>query len=90
MMYRVHWLQSALDDLARLWKQADASQRPAIADATKTIVERLCTTPFAEGESRSGQRRIAFFPPLAVSYQIELDRQTVAVLHIRLYRRRNG
>jgi len=89
-MYQVQWLQSALDDLGRLWAQADAFDRQSITDATRTIIDRLSATPFAEGESRSGQRRVAFFPPLAVSFQVELDRQTVTVFHIRLYRRRSS
>jgi hypothetical protein len=87
-MFRVEWLQIALDELTDLWMQADASQRHAITTASHAIEQRLRSDPAGEGESRSGGRRITFVFPLAVRFQIEADGQTVTVLHVRLFGRR--
>ncbi len=87
-MFRVEWLQSALDELAILWTQADATLRQAITAASHTLEQRLRTDPANEGESRPGGRRITFVSPLAVRFQIEADGQTVTVLQVQLFRRR--
>lgn len=77
-MFRVEWLQSALDELTSLWTQANSAQRQAITAASHTLGQRLRTinNPFGEGESRSNRRRITFVPPLAVTFCIEADGQT--------------
>jgi hypothetical protein len=87
-MFRVEWLQVALDELMTLWMQADTTQRPAITTASHAIDQRLSSDPLNEGESRPGGRRITFVSPLAVRFQIEADGQTVTVLHVRLFGRR--
>jgi hypothetical protein len=45
-------------------------------------------TALDEGESRSGGRRIAFFPPLTVTYQVEDIPQNVLILHVRMFQKR--
>jgi hypothetical protein len=87
-MFRVEWLQSALDELMNLWTQGSSAQRKAITAASHALEQRLCTNPFGEGESRSQGRRITFVPPLAVTYSIEADGQTVTVLQVRMFRQR--
>jgi hypothetical protein len=87
-MFRVEWLQSALDELATIWMQADAVLRQAITAASHSIEQRLQRDPLNEGESRPGGRRIMFVPPLAVIFRVEADGQTVTVLHVRAFRRR--
>jgi hypothetical protein len=87
-MFRVDWLQTALDELTNLWMAADSPQRQAITMASPTIEQRLASDPANEGESRPGGRRISFVAPLAVRFQIEADGQTVTVLHVRLFGRR--
>jgi hypothetical protein len=84
-MYRVEWLQSALDDLTRSWIQADADQRKAITLATHQIDKHLQSDPDHVGESRHGGRRIEFFAPLAVTFEVNSDDNTVSVLHVRIY-----
>jgi mRNA-degrading endonuclease RelE of RelBE toxin-antitoxin system len=84
-MYRVEWLQSALDDIARASIQADAEQ---ITAATRQIDKRLQSDPDHVGESRHGGRRIEFFAPLAVTFEVNDDDKTVAVLHVRVYGKR--
>ena len=88
-MFRVEWLQSALDELTRLWTQADATLRQALTAASHAIDQRLQSDPLQEGESRFRGRRITFVPPLAVTFRVEADGQTVTVVEIRLFRRRS-
>ncbi|HZV04722.1 MAG TPA: hypothetical protein VE999_06535 [Gemmataceae bacterium] len=87
-MFRVDWLEVALDELTTLWMQADATQRQAITAASHAIDQRLSSDPHNEGESRPGGRRITFVAPLAVRFQVEPDGQTVTVLHVSMFRRR--
>jgi hypothetical protein len=87
-MFRVEWLQSALDELANLWTQANKAQRQAITTASHLLEQRLKRYPHLEGESRSQGRRITFVPPLAVTFRIEPDGQTVSVLQVRMFRQR--
>jgi hypothetical protein len=88
MNYRVEWLQSALDELATIWTQADSVRRQAITAASHTLDQRLRNDPFNEGESRPKGRRITFVPPLAVTFRLEFDGQTVSVLQVRMFRQR--
>jgi hypothetical protein len=88
MMFRVEWLQIAVDELTTLWTQADSAQRQAITSASHALENRLRCDPANEGESRPGGRRITFVTPLAVRFQIEADGQTVTVLQVRLFGRR--
>jgi hypothetical protein len=87
-MFQVEWLQIALDELTNLWMQADSIQRQSITSDSHVLEQRLKSDPANEGESRPGERRITFVPPLAVRFQVESDGQTVTVLHVRLFGRR--
>lgn len=87
-MFRVRWEQRALIELANLWTQTDSDQRRAITAATHVSDQRLRSDPLHEGESRSKGRRIAFFPPLAVTFHVDVQSQIVSVLQIRKIRRR--
>lgn len=87
-MFRIEWVQSALDELSDLWLLADSTQRQAITAATHSLEQRLLSDPANEGESRAGNRRITFVSPLAVRFRLEADGQTVTVLQVRLFGRR--
>jgi hypothetical protein len=87
-MFRVEWLQVALDELTTLWTGADATDRQGITTASHEIDQRLSNDPSNEGESRSPGCRITFVPPLAIRFQIEADGRTVTVLQIRFFRPR--
>ena len=87
-MFRVDWLQSALNELADLWTQADSDQRQVITEACHAIEQRLARDPEQESESRPAGRRITFAPPLAATYRIEEDERTVTVVHVRMFRHR--
>lgn len=88
-MFRIEWLQSALNELARLWLEVDSALRKEITRACHEIEGRLQTDPEHEGESRAKGRRIAFSPPLAVIYRVDLPASRVAVLDVVLMRRRH-
>jgi WD40 repeat protein len=62
-MFRVEWLQSALDELATIWTQADSAERQAITRATHLIDQQLQQDPDNQGESRPKGRRVLFAPP---------------------------
>ena len=87
-MFRVDWLESALDELTTIWTGADSSVRSIVTAATHSIEQRLRSDAPTEGESRPDGRRIIFAAPLAVTYQMDSDGATATVLHVRLYRHR--
>jgi hypothetical protein len=89
-MFRVEWLQSALDALARLWIRANSTERQAITAASQSIDRKLSEDPNNEGESRFGAIRITFVPPLVILFQNETDGETVTVLEVRLFRPRSA
>jgi len=65
-MFRVEWLQDALDELTRLWMQADSALRQAITAATHAIDQELQVDPYRQSESREDDERVLFVYPLAV------------------------
>ena len=88
MVFQVEWLQSAQDELADAWVQADSTRRQAITAASHVVEQRLRTAPLNEGESRSRGRRFTFVPPLAVTFRVDTRGQTVTVVQVRMYRKR--
>jgi hypothetical protein len=86
-MFRVDWLQTALDQLMTIWMSADSAQRQAITAATHDIDQQLKADPFGPSESRPGGRRILFASPLGILFRIEADEQTVSVLRVWLFRK---
>jgi hypothetical protein len=87
-MFRVEWIQSALDELARLWTQADSSLRRTLTAASHQIDKRLQSDPLNEGESRPKGRRITFVAPLAATFRVDVASRLVTVMEIRLFRPR--
>ena len=51
-MFRVEWLQVALDELMSFWLQADATRRNALTAASHAIDQRLSNDPANQGESQ--------------------------------------
>ena len=85
-MYTVEWLESALDELTRIWTGADSSTRKLITQAAATIDQRLRDDPFGQSESREGDVRILFAAPLGINFRPEADGQTMTVAHVWLVR----
>ena len=80
MRYTVLWTPAAEQDLARIW--TDAEDRAAIASAADTIDVLLRDDPHLRGESRSGQLRILFVPPLGVDFEVLHEDRNVRTLTV--------
>jgi len=81
-MGQVLWTESALDELATLWLEADSVRRQAITAAQAQIDHLLENSPEDVGESRPNQRRVAFVPPLGVVFSVEESKEVAKVLRI--------
>jgi hypothetical protein len=87
-MFRVVWLRTAMDELARAWTSADAALRQAITVSTHTVDHLLQTDPASQGESRKHGHRVLFEPPLGVAFAVRANARLVRVLHVWIIRRR--
>lgn len=82
-MYTVEWLQSALNELTRLWLSASPLSRHEVTRVTNAIDRRLSTDPYGgDSESRDAGTRILIQRPLAVTFRVEADGQTITVMHV--------
>lgn len=88
MKYRVEWWQSAVNELATIWVQADSAGRASITRAASDVETQLAHDPLAKGESRSGRERVMFSLPLSVLYEVDKAASVVNVLHINFVRPR--
>ena len=86
--YHVDWIETAMEELLRIYTNADEELRRSITAASNQADKRLKIDPEHEGESRPDGGRIEFFPPLAVTFQVDSANKTVTVLHVRLYGKR--
>ncbi len=84
MKFKVTWLPSAENRLAELWLGSRiASQITRAADQLDAL---LAENPFAVGESRSDDFRIAFESPLAITLLVDEPAREVVILHVWLLR----
>jgi hypothetical protein len=81
-MGQVLWTESALDELAALWLEADSVRRQAITAAQAEIDRLLENSPDDVGESRPNHRRVAFVPPLGVVFSVQESNKAAKVLRI--------
>jgi hypothetical protein len=77
MRWTVVWSPGASNDLATIWLAAP--DRAAITRAAHRIDTQLHNDPLNSGESRSGNERVLFEPPLAVSYEVRAADRLVTV-----------
>lgn len=89
-MHSVYWTPQALDDLTVLWTRADSARRAEITQATDAVDRLLAHSPARVGESRDGLKRIAFQPPLGLTFEVDERRKLAFVLHVWEYRKRRG
>jgi plasmid stabilization system protein ParE len=82
MNYAVVWTKAALDQLAEAW--VNAADRAAVQRASNRIDALLGSAPRAHGESRGGNDRLRFEPPLAVYYRIDDSDKKVFVISVGL------
>jgi hypothetical protein len=87
-MFRVEWLQEAVDELASIWIGANTNLRQKITVAANILDQELQADPFRQSESRHDEDRVLFAYPLAVQFEIELQKRIVWVLHVWRFRRR--
>lgn len=87
-MFRVVWLQTALDELATIWMEADSPTRQAITAAAHEIDKELESDPHHAGESHNEGERVFFVPPVGVEFDLDDGRSLVRVFHVWDIRRR--
>ena len=87
-MFQVVWLQSALNELAAIWTQADSALRQTITATTHLIDQELQNDPEQKGESRAAGKRVLYALPLGVQFAIDRQRRIVRVAHVWHVRRR--
>jgi plasmid stabilization system protein ParE len=61
-----------------------SGDRRAVTAAARAIDEILRAAPLAFGESRDGELRVAFEPPLAVWFTVTESDRTVVIVRFRL------
>lgn len=79
MKWRVLWLESAEQQLAKLWDKD--SDRNAITQSADLLDASLARNPYV-GESRPENKYVAFALPLGVSYEIDPEHNRVRVLSV--------
>jgi hypothetical protein len=77
MKYTVSWSKESQSRLAELWMES--SHQADLAAAADEIDRILAIRPLAVGESRTGNSRILFQPPLGVLYEVSDDDRAVRV-----------
>ena len=88
-MFRIRWSREAMDEVTAIHDQADEETQQAISAAIVAMAQRLRESPYQEGESRGGRRRVTFEPPLSLVFEVGADEATVSILRVRLYERRS-
>jgi hypothetical protein len=87
-MFRVEWLQEALDDLTRIWTKSDSALRHRITSAVHVVDQGLQRNPYDESESRGDENRVLFEYPLGFEIEVDLQQKIVWVLHVWRFRQR--
>lgn len=82
MRFTVTWTPQAENQLATLWANAPQQARQEITSAADSIDEKLGDDAESLGESRAGNRRILFVPPLVVIIEVLEPDRLVKVLSV--------
>jgi plasmid stabilization system protein ParE len=77
MKYHVIWQPHAKDQLATIWNAAH--DRRTVTAAADELDRLLADDSLDLGESRAGNDRIAFVPPLGATFRVDERRRTVRV-----------
>jgi hypothetical protein len=84
MNYRVVWPRRAVEALAWAYMAAtEREQASAVTHAMAEVDRLLERSPLAVGESRIGNDRILFAPPIVVEYEVFEDENVVVVTEAR-------
>ena len=87
MSFEVLWRVDTLDALAELYVTADRYERDRMAAGVEALNQRLAVDPLSEGESRTGDVRVAFIPLLIVRFRVDKPARVVRVTGIVRYGR---
>jgi hypothetical protein len=82
-MFAVIWVNHALDALADVFVSLDLAAQDQLTASIERLNRRLGTTPFDEGESRSGDYRLTFVGALSVLFRVDADRGVVRVTGVK-------
>ena len=82
MKFTVIWKPSAERELAQIWDSADANDRRDITIASNAIDHQLAESAERAGESRGGNDRIHFEPPLGIRFRVSVADRMVVVLNV--------
>jgi hypothetical protein len=88
-MYTVIWRTTALDRLADLYVAASVADRERLATGVEALNSQLAHDPLAIGESRAGDRRIAFTDYLVVRYRVDTVQRVARVTAVAPFGRRD-
>ncbi len=80
MNWDVVWSPTAENELAALW--LNPALRAAVTRASRLLDQRLERDGANEGESRAGNRRIAFEAPLGITFLVDAAARRLMVTHI--------
>jgi len=80
MNYTVVWMPRAQAQLAAVWNSA--SDPSAVTQVTYRIDRQLAEQPLDVGESRDGNNRLAFDPPLQVLFRVFAADKRVEVVSV--------
>jgi hypothetical protein len=86
MTWTVVWAEEPGTEVQRVLRQSRFAQR--IVDHLLAIDAQLADDPTAIGESRDGHERVMFDLPIALTFEVLEERQTVLVTRFRLLLRR--
>lgn len=78
-MYSIRWTHRALVLLGTLWVNASETEREDILSALSEVIEILGNHPETIGESRAGNERVVFVPPLGLQYHVIRDDELVEI-----------
>ena len=82
-MYSVVCTAAADGELAALW--ITAKDRGAVSEAAAHIERALQVSPLDQGESREGNQRIMFVPPVGVRYVVYPTQSRVVIVQFWTY-----
>ena len=85
MNFTVEWLDEALQQLAAIW--VDADDPAAVTAASHRLEQSIRADPLGAGESRDGDDRVVFDPPLALLYRVYPQQRSALVVSVGWSRR---
>jgi hypothetical protein len=80
--FTVVWKRNAENELAAIWLSEPSEGRRRVVNAARLVDRTLRFNPETVGESRSERRRVEFFGPLLVTFEVREPDRIVLVLSV--------